>query len=403
MKRLTLLIALLLMSVQGFACTSAVISGRATADGRPLLWKLRDSGSVENALDYFQGDGYSFTGIINCEDTNRENVWMGANETGFAIMNTHSYNVNFGHDCGCRMDREGEFMKLALSRCRNLADFEKLLSDSVTFWGLSANFGVIDAEGGAAYYETGCSSFRKYDVNDPQTAPEGYLLRTNYSFSGEKDRGHGYIRYAATEALFNSPEGTPLNAEFLIRKASRNLVNGYTGINLRKVRIPRRADEKFMPFQDYVVNTWTVSVMAVQGVKKDENPENTLMWVIPGWPLTTPALPVWVGDRDHYPSILKRGEDGHCPLNAAGLAAKAECIPDTRGDKENYLNIVPLLKRSGPAYLRNVESLENSIFEAASEREGQIHRDGSVTAGSADFQSRIEALIKTQNKGKFNQ
>ena len=38
-----------------FACTSAVISGSATVDGRPLLWKHRDTGSLENKLVLYLG------------------------------------------------------------------------------------------------------------------------------------------------------------------------------------------------------------------------------------------------------------------------------------------------------------------------------------------------------------
>ena len=54
-----------------------------------------------------------------------------------------------------------------------------------------ANFGVIDAQGGAAYYETTNFSFTKIDANDPVVAPFGYLIRTNYSFTGTADDGYG--------------------------------------------------------------------------------------------------------------------------------------------------------------------------------------------------------------------
>ena len=42
----------------------------------------------------------------------------------------------------------------------------------------------------------------KFDVNDPAVAPNGYLIRTNYSVAGEENKGYGYIRYAtATDFL----------------------------------------------------------------------------------------------------------------------------------------------------------------------------------------------------------
>jgi hypothetical protein len=31
-----------------YCCTTAVISGKATKDGRPIIWKLRDSDFLKN-------------------------------------------------------------------------------------------------------------------------------------------------------------------------------------------------------------------------------------------------------------------------------------------------------------------------------------------------------------------
>ncbi len=35
-------------------CTSAIISGKASPNGRPLLWKHRDSNAFENKLMFFK-------------------------------------------------------------------------------------------------------------------------------------------------------------------------------------------------------------------------------------------------------------------------------------------------------------------------------------------------------------
>ena len=74
------------------ACTSAVISGKITPDGRPLLWKNRDTDNVQNAVKYFSGEKYAFIGIVNSVDNPTE-IWIGTNTAGFAIMNTQSYNL----------------------------------------------------------------------------------------------------------------------------------------------------------------------------------------------------------------------------------------------------------------------------------------------------------------------
>lgn len=65
------------------------------------------------------------------------------------------------------MDREGELMYKALLECKNLSDFETFLDNYPRPVGVEANFGVIDAEGGAAYYEVNNTRWVKVDANDP--------------------------------------------------------------------------------------------------------------------------------------------------------------------------------------------------------------------------------------------
>ena len=170
MKR-TLFIFLLsfIISFPVLACTTAIISGKYTADGRPLLYKHRDTGSLQNKLMYFTDGKYSYTGIVNSSDKAGKEVWGGYNSTGFAIMNSASYNLNPDEDG--KDELEGVVMKLALQRCSTLADFERLLDSLPKPMYVSANFGVIDAQGGAAYYETGDYTYKKFDANDTIPPP----------------------------------------------------------------------------------------------------------------------------------------------------------------------------------------------------------------------------------------
>ena len=46
-------------------------------------------------------------------------------------------------------------MKQALQTCKTIEDFENLLNDLPKPTKLAANYGVIDAYGGAAYFELG--------------------------------------------------------------------------------------------------------------------------------------------------------------------------------------------------------------------------------------------------------
>lgn len=152
MKRLLLLLALYLCGqVAIWACTSIIITGKATPDGRPLMWKHRDTGAPYNHIRFFAGDGYKFIGLVNSDDPDGA-VWTGTNETGFSIMNTASYNLK--DDDVEEMDHEGLVMRRALEVCASLADFEHFLDTLSRPMRVEANFGVIDAKGGAAYYET---------------------------------------------------------------------------------------------------------------------------------------------------------------------------------------------------------------------------------------------------------
>ena len=163
-------------------CTVAVVSGKATPDGRPLLWKNRDTSARPNKVAFLQGDKYSFIGIIHPLDKGPTNVWAGINSEGFAIMNSASSDL--AETAGMvGMGENGIFMKRALGVCADVADFERLLNETNGKRNVGANFGVIDAKGNACFFETRNSSYVKFDANDPRVAPQGYIVRTNYAFT----------------------------------------------------------------------------------------------------------------------------------------------------------------------------------------------------------------------------
>ena len=187
-KLLSVIIVYLVGWIPMFPCTSAVVSGRVTPDGRPLLWKHRDASDLNNRIVHFEAEGgkLEFVGLVNGVDTMANEVWAGYNTSGFAIMNTASYNLK--NDTSSLSDREGVVMKQVLGECRTVEDFARLLDSLPRPIGVEANFGVVDALGGAAYFEVNSYEVFRYDVKD---SPDGYLLRTNYSVSGRPNEGYG--------------------------------------------------------------------------------------------------------------------------------------------------------------------------------------------------------------------
>ena len=74
-KAILILLAAFFASVQmSDACTTAVISGRATPDGRSIIWKLRDTDDLENSMRYFTDGKSPYLGLVNSK-TQREKTY----------------------------------------------------------------------------------------------------------------------------------------------------------------------------------------------------------------------------------------------------------------------------------------------------------------------------------------
>lgn len=191
----------LFLPIAADACTAVIISGKVRPDGKPVMFKHRDTGNLDNTIEFFKGEKYGFIGLVNrdwrtnpvAKHTNGvPEVWSGRNMVGFCIINTATYDLKDDDVAKSEMDREGLVMYRALEICRTTADFERLLDTLKRPMGVEANFGVIDAYGGAAWYEVNNHSWVKYDVNEE---PSGYRVVTNFTFSGRVKDRKGVDRY----------------------------------------------------------------------------------------------------------------------------------------------------------------------------------------------------------------
>lgn len=205
-------ILLLLAPVAADACTAVIISGRVRPDGKPLMFKHRDTSNSDNSIEWFRGEKYAFLGLVNRDwRTNpvakntggRPEVWSGRNEVGFCIINTATYDLKDDRVPMSEMDREGLVMYRALEICRTTADFEHFLDTLARPMGVEANFGVIDADGGAAWYEVNNRKWTKFDVNEE---PSGYRVVTNFTFTGRKKDRKGVDRYEKACSILASTE-----------------------------------------------------------------------------------------------------------------------------------------------------------------------------------------------------
>ncbi len=348
-----------------FSCTTAIISGKYTRDGRPLLFKHRDTDELNNKLVILTTGKYRVLALVDSNDKNADNVWTGINETGFAIMNSASYNLNL-KDPSPKKDQEGILMKKALQECRTVQEFEDLLNRLPKPLQVEANFGVIDANGGAAYFETGNSRFTKIDVNDPKIAPHGYVVRTNYSFSGDANLGAGYIRYQTAESLLYLASGTnDLSADFILKNISRCVRNSLTGENILDYMGLSANETKYMYFQDCTVRPSTAASIVVQGVLPGENPGLTTMWTILGFPLSSVAIPVWLTPADLLPTVLTAPSGEKALLCSFALDLKKKMAPISRSDGKNYLQTTAVVNADHTGILQQLQPMEASISAEA--------------------------------------
>jgi hypothetical protein len=382
-------------------CTTAVVSGKATDDGRPLLLKNRDADALQNKLVYFFDGKYRFIGLVNSEDKGNKDVWCGFNGAGFGIMNSASYNLKMS-DTTTLTDLEGRIMKVALETCATLEDFEKLLNDLPKPLGVEANFGVIDANGGAAYYEVDNFNFIKYDANDPAVAPNGYLIRTNYSFAGEENKGYGYIRYETAKGLFQQhTKDGKISFEFLINDVPRCLVHSFTNTDLSK-NLPEEKDSNYVYFRDYIPRHSTSAAIVVQGVKENESALLTTMWSILGFPLTSVIIPVWLLEDGTMPKVLQADETGNAPLCNVALQLKDKVFSSQNDASENYLNLSALMNKENSGVRQKLIPIEEQVIAKAKNILTDFRKNGIKYSEVKGFYNWIDSDVYNEIKSKFN-
>ncbi|MBR4802268.1 MAG: hypothetical protein IK041_05605 [Bacteroidales bacterium] len=366
MKKLLAIILISLISVDVFACTSAIFTGKCTKDGRPLMWKNRDTGELNNRLDYIKGKKYAFVGLVNSPHKGGE-VWAGSNEVGFCIMNTASYNLAIPEEKDLQ-DGEGVLMYKALGLCRTLKDFENLLDTIRKPLAVEANFGVIDAEGGAAYYEVNTRTWVKFDANDEKLAPEGYLIWTNYSRSGKEDKGMGYVRLGnATDVVDKAyKEGVKFTPEWIMDQLSRSFYHSVLKADLRNSDIAEKTNGWFMD-QDFIPRKSTSAISIFQGVKKGEDAANTIYWCGMGYGPLAVMVPVFMKYPKMIPSTLAKGSSkvkkNNCWVCDQVLNLKKKLFPITRGNGNKYFHYSLLYNAEGTGYSQQLKIAENKILE----------------------------------------
>ncbi len=343
---LTALLAVL-CAAGAMACTSAIVSGKLTANGRPLMWKNRDTNDLNNRLKRFAAtaSAHEFVAVFDARDLNDTAAWMGYNATGFAVMNTASYNLNSDDVPESGMDKEGVVMRLALERCATVDDFGRLLDTLPKPMGVEANFGVIDAQGGAAYFETGNYGYKRFDVAD---SPQGYLTRTNYSYSGREGEGWGYVR-EQNELRLLAPHlaSRGVIPAVFTEELSRSFYHSLLGD-------VAAGQPMWIVDQDFIPRRISSGSFVIEGVLPGESPLLTTMWTALGYPPCADVVPVWLTPGGLPEALVGQGSGNRAPQCDVVLERKRDVFPLEAGNGNRYINYSALYNQEGTGWCQRL-------------------------------------------------
>lgn len=250
------------------------------------------------------------------------------NRAGLAIMNTASYNL--APDTATLKDREGIIMTLALQHCATVSDFARLLDSLPRPLGVQANFGVIDATGEAAYFETSGHHATRFDV-DPQTT----MVRTNYSHSGSSSGRLGVAREKVARLyLDNRTDLTPryltdtLSSCFYDISTSTDILAGSDTI------VPDKGD--YIP---RYISTASIAIEAISS--PDGDGSHYVMWTRLGYPPTSETYAVTF---DSIPDALLPDRAGITPAELKADKAKAAIYHRGKSGKYRLIDTSRLKK-----------------------------------------------------------
>lgn len=364
-QRICILICLMVGFISpSIACTSAIIGAELSPYGRPMLWKHRDTSSIDNKVEYVAPgpEGFGYTGLFNASDKNLKECWTGFNSEGFAIMNTASYNIKDDKVPEKDMDKEGFVMSKALRTCVTVDDFARLLDSLPRPMGVEANFGVIDATGAGAYFETNNHSYVRIDLAD---SPEHMLVRTNYSHSGRPNEGYGFVREAnALHLLRPAAEKKAVTPEFLTETLSRSFYH-----SLMEKDMVDGLEDGWIIDQDFIPRYKSCATIVIEGrvpsdtiIPKDAG-KDYVMWTGLGYPPCADIYPVTEGPDGVHPDLRGIQADGHSKASDLSKKRRDEVFPKHYGNGDKYIKLSRLRNPEGTGYLQTIPKQNLIIYQ----------------------------------------
>ena len=362
---------ILFCSIDAAGCTSAIIGAEANPSGRPILWKHRDTSAIDNKVEYIAPSeaGFGYVALFNAADKDLKEAWIGMNDAGFAVMNTASYNIKDDRIPAKKMDKEGILMSKALRTCRTVEDFARFLESYPRPMGVEANFGAIDAEGNGAFFETNNHSFKRYDLKDE---PDHVLIRSNYSHSGRKGEGYGFVREAnACSLLAPYIDERTVTPEVLTEEVSRSFYH-----DLKK-RDYRYAGDRWVVDQDFIPRYKSTATVAIEGcvpvqpgekITPSRVAEEYVMWTGLGYPPVSEIRAVRCSPDGVDRELRGVLPGGHSPLSDEAKRLRDEVFPLKKGNGDKYIDMLKLYNPEGTGYAQRAIEKNHETYRIENAR-----------------------------------
>lgn len=270
-------------------CTIGVANEHVTVDGRPLLWKIRDTGEALQQLFYSAGAPYSYVGVRNAGGT----VAMGLNQEG--IVTGNSFVSGYGENQNLTMQH------YILRNFGNLSEIRSYfdLAEEPYSTGGRGCFPFIDRDGEAVMFElNGDDWWLEYNTRNPNREEQGllnFVVRAN-EFHNQSDGTDD------TQITGGRYESGTYNISGLVNEndlSFRTIIQGNDGPG-SGYEFFRYGPGRSMHRMSRVT---TRSAMVVQGVLTHEDPALSTAWIILGQTNFGIAVPVWSKVSDIHESL----------------------------------------------------------------------------------------------------
>ncbi len=254
---------LLLMPIQVYACTVGSAHGNVTVDGRPMMWKMRDTSDAPQQLIHSAGSPYDYIGVRS----EGGSVFMGLSEAGIGSGNA---TVTGGSNSSVQL--------YILRNCDTMAQIREYLNGT----GAGGNFPFIDANENASLFEVDHDNpTLEYNTMDPDREAQGLLglvVRANEFHNHIDGTDDPNITGGRYESGTYNIKGLADACELSVQ----TIIQGNAG--------PNDGFEyaRYGPGRDLymICRSTNRSFITVHGVLPNEDPALATMWFISGMPIT---------------------------------------------------------------------------------------------------------------------